>query len=224
MRAIAALALAAGCSRPHPAAIIANRAPPIDAAESDSPSDAGEECEVTSTAVERGAVELSICHTGDVETSPQRIADGFVEHSMRADLGLRSATGALVTTTIANWSNGWEWGESWEIVAPLANAMGGEAIVLLEHSDAPGPDISALTRSVHVFAFGRDGWTEIYARDGYALAATANADHTMVTVTGCVGSDGPNAVGCAGYPTANPAPDVELRWDGATVTANTVAP
>jgi hypothetical protein len=221
---LAALALVLGCSKPHPAAIIANRAPPIDAAEIDPASDAGDECEVTSTAVERGTVELTICHTGDVETSAQRIADGFVEHAMRADLGLRSATGALVTTTIANWTNGWEWGESWEIVAPLVNAMGGEAIVLLERSDAPQPDISALSRSVHVFAFGRDGWTEVYARDGYALAASANADHTMVTLTGCVGSDDPKAIGCGGFPTAEPAPGVELRWDGTNVTATTAVP
>jgi hypothetical protein len=218
VRVLVLFALAGCGARPTPPApILANAAPPIDAAE---PPDAEPEDCVTASMVVRAndVVDLIVCHERDSSTSEQSREQGFVEHHMRADLVRSQGADHRVTTTIASWTDGWEWGTAWSLAGELASTgQGDSAIVLIASSNGPAPGISAVGATLHVFVF-RGAWVEV---DSTTHASTIDvafsAGKDVATVTTCEPSQAATPAGCGSFSDGDPGPTYELRWDGQAV-------
>ena len=114
-RALLVIAGACGGKHSAPPVVIANVAPPPDAAEADAD---GIECEAPETLPMTiggvaGEVSLVLCDTGDSSPSDSAREQGFIEHNKIARLTW-TAGKKKITSEIRSWTNGWEWGSGIE--------------------------------------------------------------------------------------------------------------
>lgn len=186
----------------------------------------GAECETRGTAdLPEGHAELVVCQVGSHADSPQQEAEGFIMHDMRADLVL---TGKHhVTTTIETWTNGWEWGTGYELVAQLVNHKRG-AIVLRTGSSGPSPGSSGVSSTLHVYAIDNTGWHDVLQLTAVDLDVEVDAAHSSVlTVSTCealpIGTMSSKG-GCRGMSDADPGDTTRLTWTGRKVLSEVLPP
>jgi hypothetical protein len=201
----------AGCGSAPARPTIAN-SPPRDAGGIDA---AG--CEVDSTTIRPGTVEIVTCQTGDTANSPRDREEGNFERRMRGDLVLRTPTGSAVKP-LGTWKNGIEWETTWKILGTLTDGHGSDVILVRSLVTVPNESqLGMFTDTLHAYAFVRGAWAEVYTLTAGSVEVTIAPDNVTAKITSCNLSKAKPAPGCDTYDDGEVGPHATLRWDGTRV-------
>lgn len=213
------------CGSPKPAPVIANTPPPASTTLPD-PEPLPDGCKVVASSSLNLAGEPAFAEVLSCELGEQPADAAHPEH----DLNVMSRAGYLQLTragkrtlraTVAEWTDGWEWGGEVRLagvlVAPTHNDL-----VLVTH-DRFGVDMSTSEMNAFAIIDGElqrvGGWTH----DLMNVSFSKRQD--VMRVEACTFGD-PTAShqGCGGRDDADPEGTVQVTWNGRTLDEQPLAP